>query len=90
MTIEVGMPIAAPATGGDGIAAIELPGGLAAVAIHRGHYEKLGDTHAAVARWIAEHGLEGASSPWEVYVTDPGETPDPADWQTEVIHPLRT
>ena len=32
-------------------------------------------------------GLEPSGGPWESYLTDPGSTPDPADWRTEVCLP---
>jgi AraC family transcriptional regulator len=89
VTIEAGLPTATPATGAGEIEAIELPGGPAAVATHRGAYDRLPETHAAIERWIDAEGLERSAPPWEVYVTDPGEVPDPAAWQTEVIYPVK-
>lgn len=88
MTIEGGMPLAQPAPGEGEIEAGTLPGGVAAMAVHEGSYERLGETHAAVERWIAETGAEPGGAPWESYVTDPGEVPDPVDWRTEVYWPL--
>jgi AraC family transcriptional regulator len=88
MTIEGGMPVAA-AGGGEGeIEAIELPAGPAAVAVHVGAYERLEDTYAAIEAWIASSGHRSGGAPWEVYVTDPADHPDPAEWRTEVIWPL--
>ena len=88
ITIEGGMPVATPTPGEGEIEAIELPAGPAAVAVHVGPYEKLPDTHAAIEAWIESEGLRTGGAPWEVYVTDPAEHPDPADWRTEVIWPL--
>lgn len=91
MTIEAGMPLAVahrpPADRADILAAV-LPGGEAAVTIHTGPYEELGDAHAAVERWIADNDLEPGGHPWEVYLTDPGEVPDPAEWKTQILWPL--
>jgi AraC family transcriptional regulator len=86
-TIEAGFAVGAPASGEGDIVGSELPGGDAAVAIHVGAYERLPDTHAIVTAWIDAQKL-AAGSPWEVYVTDPGEFPDPADWRTEIVYPL--
>jgi AraC family transcriptional regulator len=87
-TIEGGFAIATPAAGDGEIEAIELPGGPAAVAIHAGPYDRLEDTHAAIASWIDAQKLTAAGGPWETYITDPADKPDPKDWQTEVVHPL--
>ena len=89
LSIEAGLTIAAPSSGEGDIVATELPGGPAAVAIHEGSYDTLAETHAAVERWIEANELESAGAPWETYITDPGETPEPKDWRTEVVYPLR-
>ena len=90
MTIEVGTPLAAPAAGVGDIQAITLPGGPAAVAVHMGAYDKLQDTYAAIERWMQEHGVRAAGAPWESYITDPAEHPDPANWRTDVYWPIST
>ena len=90
MTIEAGFPVvAAPASGSGEITPDSLPGGLTAVAMHAGPYDKLQDAHAAIQEWIESQGLTPAGAPWESYVTDPGEYPDPKDWKTEVFWPVR-
>lgn len=89
LSVEAGLTIAVPSKGEGDIVATELPGGPCAVAIHEGPYDKLAETHAAVERWIDANKLESAGSPWETYLTDPGETPNPTDWRTEVVYPLR-
>ncbi len=53
-----------------------------------GAYDKLNDAHAAVQVWIEEQKLRGAGAPWEVYVTDPADVPDPANWRTDLFWPL--
>lgn len=89
ITIEVGMPLTAPVRGDGEIESFTLPAGLAAVAVHGGPYDKLHETFAAFEKWIAEQGHTTAGPPWEVYVTDPAEHPDPADWRTEIYWPVR-
>jgi len=90
MTIEVGTPLAAPADGVGDIEAITLPGGPAAVAVHMGAYDKLQDTYAAIERWMQQQGVRAAGAPWESYITDPAEHPDPAKWRTDVFWPIST
>ncbi len=101
MTIEAGMRVAAsgqdanqidPAwtqtSGEGGVVAETLPGGPAAFTTHTGMYDKLVDAYAALQEWIEAQGLVAAGAPWESYVTDPTDYPDPKDWKTEVFWPL--
>jgi AraC family transcriptional regulator len=88
MTIEVGVPIAADGTGGGSVEAVQLPGGPAALAVHMGPYDRLTDTYAAIERWMDKAGTRAAGAPWESYVTDPAEFPDPANWRTDVYWPI--
>jgi AraC family transcriptional regulator len=87
-TIEAGKPLAAPAPGEGEIQAGVLPAGPAAFGIHAGSYETLSETYVAIERWIEANGFHTNGAPWESYVTDPAEYPDPADWRTEVYWPI--
>jgi AraC family transcriptional regulator len=87
-TVEPAVPLARHAEGQGEIEAGELPGGAVAFAVHTGPYEGLPATNAAVERWIEANGYRVGGAPWEWYVTDPGEHPNPADWRTEVYWPL--
>jgi effector-binding domain-containing protein len=55
--------------------ATETPGGEAAVAVHRGPYNRMHEAHDAIANWMAANRRESAGHSWEIY-GDP--TPDPA------------
>jgi len=66
--------------------ATETPGGEAAVAIHRGPYDRMIETYNAIERWMAENQRESAGSSWEIY-GDP--TPDPADTETTIVYLLK-
>jgi AraC family transcriptional regulator len=88
LTIEPAMPLAAPASGEGEMQPGVLPAGEVALGIHAGPYEELGETHIAIERWIDANGYSVDGTPWEQYVTDPGEHPNPADWRTEVYWPL--
>jgi AraC family transcriptional regulator len=87
-TMEIGMPVSAAAQGTEDIEAGSLPGGPAVVAVHAGPYDQVGATYAAMERWIEANGLRIAGAPWESYITDPAEHPDPADWRTEIYWPV--
>lgn len=89
-TMEAGMRVASTsAAAGEGdVLADTLPGGLVAITIHEGLYDRLPDAHGAIQQWVEEQGLKPAGAPWESYVNDPGEYPDPKDWKTEVVWPV--
>ncbi len=87
-TVDAAMPLAAPAAGEGEMEAGFLHGGAVALGVHAGPYEQLPETNAAIERWIEANRYRVAGAPWESYVTDPGEHPDPADWRTEVYWPL--
>ncbi len=89
ITIEVGMPLASPVPGKDDIEAYTLPAGLTAVAVHGGAYEQMPATYAALEQWLGAQGRTPNGAPWEVYVSDPAEHPDSADWRTEIRWPVR-
>ena len=87
-TVEAAMPLAAAASGEGEMEPGALPAGTVAVGIHAGAYEQLPETYAAIEKWMADNGVRAGGAPWESYVTDPGQHPDPADWKTEVYWPL--
>jgi AraC-like DNA-binding protein/effector-binding domain-containing protein len=88
ISIEAGLPIAARVEGEGDVLAELLPGGRTAVTTHRGPYGQLVDAHAAVQQWIEEHGFRATGSPWEIYVTDPADEPNPKNWRTDVFWPI--
>ena len=66
--------------------ATETPLGEAAVAIHRGPYDRLNQAHEAIRKWMAANRREAAGHSWEIY-GDP--TPSPADTETTVVYLLK-
>jgi AraC family transcriptional regulator len=87
-TVEAAVPLVTPSAGEEDMQSGSLPAGPVALGVHAGPYDDLADTHAAIDRWIESNGYRPAGAPWEWYVTDPGEHPDPADWRTEVYWPI--
>lgn len=88
-TVDAAMPLASPAPPSGEMQAGELYAGPVAFAVHSGLYELLPETNAAIERWIEANGFEVGGPPWESYVTDPAQHPDPKDWKTEVHWPLK-
>ena len=87
-TVEAAMPLATAASGEGEIESGTLPVGPVALGIHAGPYEQLPETYAAIEKWMVANGVRAGGAPWESYVTDPAQHPDPADWKTEVYWPL--
>ncbi|MBO3745058.1 GyrI-like domain-containing protein [Streptosporangiaceae bacterium NEAU-GS5] len=80
-SVEVGVELDRPAKVGEGIVRSVLPAGRVAVTVHRGPYEKLGETYEILLCWCAEQGLKVTRTRWEVY----GHWhEDPAQLETEL------
>jgi AraC family transcriptional regulator len=89
LTLRAGIPVAKGTEASGDVEVAVLPAGPAAVTIHRGSYDGLGDAHAALERFLHERGAEPRGPLREVYLTDPGEVPNPDDWRTQLIWPVR-
>ncbi|WP_194921781.1 GyrI-like domain-containing protein [Catenulispora rubra] len=68
------------------VCATETPAGEAAVAVHRGPYDRMDETYDAIGLWMIANRRESAGHSWEIY-GDP--TPDPADTETTIVHLLK-
>jgi effector-binding domain-containing protein len=86
---EAGFPVARPVSGSGRVEPGELPGGQAAVTLHRGPYEGLAEAHDEIGRWVLANDHDPAGPVWEVYLVGPLLESDPARWETEVVWPLR-
>ena len=94
--VEIGIPVQAPASALRPLAdaepgelgSSELPGGRAAVTIHRGSYDGLQAVYGQLHDWIHAQGHDEGPGPWESYVDDPAEVEDPGQLRTEVVWPL--
>jgi AraC family transcriptional regulator len=87
-TVEAAMPLATAAKAEGEMEPGMLPAGPVALGIHGGPYEQLSQTYVAIEKWMEANGASPGAAPWESYVTDPAQHPDPADWRTEVYWPL--
>ncbi len=87
--VEVAVPVAEPVESEGQVVGSVLPGGLVAFTLHVGPYDEIGGAYRALAEWTQSHGHEMSGPPRECYLTDPGATPNPADYRTEIIWPLK-
>jgi effector-binding domain-containing protein len=51
------------------------PAGRAVRVIHQGPYDRMPDSYAKLAAYMAAHGLKEGRVSWEQYVSDPAKTP---------------
>jgi effector-binding domain-containing protein len=66
----------------------ETYGGRVVRAVHVGPSTSLEKTHAIVEAFISAHRLELHGRSWEVFVSDPGDTPE-EELITEIFYPVR-
>jgi effector-binding domain-containing protein len=81
-------PVAEEAQGRGPIQSWTLPAVRALWMRHRGPYERLPQSYRLLEEVMAQHGLEPVDAPREIYVTDPAEVADPADYVTEIAWPI--
>ncbi|MEM9864586.1 MAG: helix-turn-helix domain-containing protein [Myxococcota bacterium] len=87
--LAAGLPVA-PDTKAEGdFEVFSYPGGTTFAAVHVGPYDSLSNAHAAIEERLVSAGHASWGPAREVYLTDPGEVPDPADWKTQILYPVR-
>ena len=87
--LEACVPVSSAPEPRDGIVVREFPGGQAAVTLHRGPYDELGMAYRGIEQWMAGSGYRTSAPPYDVYLNDPHEVDDPAEYLTEVTWPIK-
>lgn len=87
--IEAVLPVRADTVPQGGIKLRVYPAERAVMGTHVGHYRGLADAWREYWEEVSRCGFEVSGSPWDRYVTDPGDEPDPAGWVTELYVPVR-
>jgi DNA-binding transcriptional MerR regulator len=87
--VEVAVPCERRVAGAGRMTGRVLEGGPAAVTLHVGAYGTISQTYCALAQWIAAQGRVPAPPSRETYLVSFAQTPDPAEWRTEVAWPMR-
>ncbi len=87
VTMQAGLPVEPGAQGTSDIEVVTLPETLAAITMHTGPYDGLGEAHAALEIHLHTQNQTRSGPMREVFLTDPGEVPDPAQWKTQVAWP---
>ncbi|MFF1822549.1 GyrI-like domain-containing protein [Kribbella sp. NPDC058245] len=95
LVMEIGFPVDDLHAGEDEIVTGVLPAGRYATATYHGHPQGLRDATGELLAWGSTEGVEwdADGDKWaarlEVYLSDPREVPDMADWDTELQFKLR-
>ena len=94
LELEFGVPTSGPVAGDAATVFGTLPAGRYATLTLHGHYDKLIDATGVLIDWVRGRGLafdsevtpegERFVGRFEIYPNDPGEVPNPDDWETEI------
>ena len=55
---------------------------------HKGGYSMLDESYARLVKWIEENGYQTTGAPYELYVKNGYENPNPATWETDIYFPV--
>jgi DNA-binding transcriptional MerR regulator len=85
--IPVAAPIAVP-QGERDVANGEVPAARAAVLVHAGSYDTIGDTYRTLGAWVARHAEHAGERVREWYVVGSSDVDDPDAYRTEIAWPI--
>lgn len=68
---------------------ISIKSGRVLTGLHRGRYNNLTNSYSLLNHYATKHKLPISGIAYEVYITNPAETEDTANWQTQIIYPLK-
>ena len=85
--MRIGMAVAAPVEGGGDIEAVAIESLTCVRTIHRGPYQKVGDTYKEIVDWAEANDVELADYTMENYINDP-TTVAKEDIETLILIPV--
>ncbi|MDX2088874.1 MAG: GyrI-like domain-containing protein [Kofleriaceae bacterium] len=86
--VEAALPVTKLPAKSSGFELGTLPAGPAITLEHRGKLADLPRAHAALDAWLVANKRRAAGPRWEVFVTNPVTTPDPAAQIVKIVVPL--
>lgn len=88
-SVEVGAEVGERFAGDERVQCSALPAGRVATAVHFGPYGRLGEAHAAIRAWCAQHGHALTKVSWEIYGHwQESWNADPSQIRTDVFYLL--
>jgi effector-binding domain-containing protein len=86
MDIDFGVEVSRVFESAGEVFATETPAGMVAVAVHRGAYDRMKETHDAIHAWRAANNRSFAGKSWEIY----GDwSDDPSKLETTIMYLLK-
>lgn len=95
MHVELGWPVAQQLVGDEQVTAGVIPAGRYGHVVYTGDYSGLMEANRVLVDWAKENKIEwdrwddergdAFAARLENYILDPGNDPDPAKWETEVV-----
>lgn len=70
------------------IEVLDLPGVDLAVTVHAGRHDDIDVTYGRLGTWVVTHALAVDGPIHETYLVGPRDTPDAAEWRTEIGWPV--
>jgi len=89
LDFEAAMPVKGNGTPSGDMVFHTLPATRALVVSYRGAYDGMTPMYQAVYEYIKAKGILQNGPSREVYITDPYEVPDTAQWLTEIVIPVQ-
>lgn len=89
LDFEAAMPVKGNGTPTGDIVFHTLPATRALVVNYRGAYDAMTPMYQAVYDYVKAKGVVQNGPSREVYITDPFEVPDTAQWLTEIVIPIQ-
>lgn len=80
-------PVRTPRESGR-IEVVDLPEADLAVAVHTGRHDDIDVTYGRLGAWVVTHALAVDGPIHETYLVGPRDTPEAADWRTEIGWPV--
>lgn len=87
LDVEMGFPVAEKLPGKGAILSGQMPEGLVGVCLYTGPYQDCGPAYEQLTQFVKDQGYEASGVAYEMYLNDPGETPE-AELQTRIVFPL--
>jgi effector-binding domain-containing protein len=87
LDVEIGVPVNRALPGKEAVQSKQLPGGKVVTCLYIGPYHEMRPAYDAINQYIQEHGLLPTGVVYEIYISDPSQTP-PQELQTLIVFPL--